>query len=174
MIAGVWWGWRELPPPPPLPPTAAPRCASLTCPLFAAAPSRATAQPHVGSPKSSSVLFRQHLQGGQVPGLEVRDGLPAQLGGWGISVPAYLRRCFFQGRDCFFLRVSENLREGLGGSSRDITPSSISPPAVCGPQVVSQMSEGLQTIWGDKHIHPHMYQKRSKGKRQWEKKAKRR
>lgn len=96
------------------------------------------------------MLLRQHLWESQVPGLEVRDGPAAQMGGWGISVPAfpmpvYPRRCFFQGRDCFFLCVSENLREGLGGNSRDITPSNISQPAICGPQAVCQMSKGLQS-----------------------------
>jgi len=76
------------------------------------------------------VLLRQHLWESQVPGLEVREGPPAQLGGWGISVPASPmplcpRRLFFQGGGCFFLCVSENLTEGLGDNLRDIAPSSL-------------------------------------------------
>ncbi|PKU47145.1 hypothetical protein llap_2519 [Limosa lapponica baueri] len=41
--------------------------------------------------------------------------------------------------------ATENLRERLGGNWRYITPSSVSQPMVCGPQVVCQKSKGLQS-----------------------------
>lgn len=132
--------------------------------LLPASPSHVTAQLQVGSPKSSAGLLRQHLW--RVRSLDWRSGMglqPSWVVGVSLSLPP---PCLSAQGDTFFragtasFYVSENMREGLGGNWRDITPSSVSQPVVCGPQVVCQISKGLQNdcrqFWGtDTSIFTH-------------------
>lgn len=164
MIAGVWWGWQKLPPPPLLPPITDPHCSSL--------PASLCQHPRLMSQHSCKWdPLNLHLGCSDRNPRRVRSlgWRTVQLGGWGVPVlasPMLLspRQCLLQHRNCFFLCVSKNLISGRQLSRHH----PIQCFSACGLWATSGLSDvkgaakGLQTMSWDRHMHPHTCHKGEK------------